>query len=204
MSADQHAIVAQGFGRSRAERLPMPPLDSMDDAQRLAAQGLIEGPRKGVFGPFVPLLYCPDLLGRVAALGEQLRFGGTLDARIRELVTCAVSRHASNQFEWLVHAPLALQGGVSEDTLESLRTGSQLRSVPVDEAEALAFVTELLTTQGVGDRTFEAALSRWGERGVVELTALVGYFAMVCWVMNVARTPGQRTEGTRPLDGLPQ
>ena len=25
---------------------------------------------------------------------------------------------------------------------------------------------------------------------VIELLTLIGYFAMVCWVMNVARTPG--------------
>ena len=57
--------------------------------QRAAAQALIDGPRKGVYGPFLPLLRSPQLLDRVARLGEHLRFGGTLDARVRELATCA-------------------------------------------------------------------------------------------------------------------
>ena len=30
------------------------------------------------------------------------------------------------------------------------------------------------------------------EARLVELLTLAGYFAMVCWVMNVARTPGPR------------
>jgi 4-carboxymuconolactone decarboxylase len=204
MSAQQQTMVAQGFGTSSAERLPLPPAESMDDAQRLAARRLIEGPRKGVFGPFVPLLHCPALLERVAALGEQLRFEGRLDVRVRELVTCAVARHASNQFEWLLHAPLARQAGVTEDALESLRTGAQPRDIPADEMAALAFATELLASHGVSDRTYQAALSRWGERGVVELTTLVGYFAMVCWLMNVARTPGRQVGDTPALGGLPQ
>lgn len=204
MSTDQYTIVAQGFGSSRAERLPMPPVEALDDAQRLVAQALIQGPRQGVFGPFVPLLRCPDLLERVAALGEQLRFGGSLDPRIRELVTCAVSRHVSNQFEWLVHAPLARQAGVSEGTLESLRAGSLPSGLPADEAEAIAFAAELLTTHGVSDRTYATALSRWGEPGVVELATLVGYFVMVCWVMNMARTPGRRTGEMAALGALPQ
>jgi protein-S-isoprenylcysteine O-methyltransferase Ste14 len=37
----------------------------------------------------------------------------------------------------------------------------------------------------------------------VELTALVGYFVMVCWVMNVARTPGPVASATSPLEAFP-
>lgn len=204
MSTDQTTIVPQGFGPSNAERLPMPSPETMDDAQRAAARTLTEGPRKGVFGPFVPLLRCPDLLDRVAALGEQLRFGSSLDARIRELVTCAVARHACNQFEWLMHAPLARQAGVAVDALECLRLGARPGCLADDEAVALDLATELLATHGVSDPTYHAALSRWGERGVVELSCLVGYFAMVCWLMNVARTPGRRAGHAEPLAARPQ
>jgi 4-carboxymuconolactone decarboxylase len=87
--------VDQGTG---AERLPLPPMAQMDAAQRAAAQALIDGPRKAVYGPFVPLLRTPPLLDRVAALGEALRFGGQLDTRVRELVTCAAAAHVGNQF----------------------------------------------------------------------------------------------------------
>jgi 4-carboxymuconolactone decarboxylase len=46
----------------------------MTDTQRAAADALIAGPRKGVYGPFLPLLRSPVLLERVASLGEYLRF----------------------------------------------------------------------------------------------------------------------------------
>ena len=76
-------VTAQGFGESTADRLPMPAMDQLDEQQQAAARALIEGPRKGVFGPFVSLLKAPDLLDRVAKLGEYLRFNSGLDARIR-------------------------------------------------------------------------------------------------------------------------
>src|SRR5690349_6504842 len=95
--------LAQGYARDAVERLAMPPLSSLDDAQREAAQALIEGPRKGVYGPFLPLLRSPALLDRVAKLGEYLRFDSVLDARIRELAICVAARHVSNQFEWVMH-----------------------------------------------------------------------------------------------------
>ena len=196
------SAVAQGFAAAPTERMPLPDAASMDDAQRAAAQALIDGPRKGVYGPFLALLRSPELLDRVAKLGEQLRFAGTLDARIRELVTCAVARHVSNQFEWVMHAPLAIKAGVSPATVEALRTGARPKALPADEETALDFTRELMTTHGCCDATYAAAMTQFGEPGVVELTMLVGYFVMVSWLMNVARTPALPSD-TAPLDAFP-
>ena len=182
----------------------MPPADLLNEAQKAAAKALIEGPRKGVYGPFLPLLRSPELLERVAKLGEYLRFESVLDARIRELATCAVARHVTNQFEWLMHAPLAIKAGVSEQTLESLRVGARPHGPPADEETTLDFIRELLTSNGVSEATYALAVSRFGEQGTVELCTLVGYFTMVCWVMNVARTPAQPGAQGQALNAFPQ
>jgi 4-carboxymuconolactone decarboxylase len=165
----------------------------MNEAQRAAARALIEGPRKGVYGPFLPLLRSPVLLDRMGKVGEYLRFESVLDARVRELVTCAVARHVSNQFEWLMHAPLARKAGVAAATIEALRTGARPRDLPRDEEVAVDFTRELLQTHGTSDATYADALQLFGEQGIVELTSLIGYFAMVSWLMNVARTPALPT-----------
>lgn len=183
----------QGFAHDAAERLPLPPQEAMTPAQRAAAQALVDGPRKGVYGPFLPLLRSPALLERVAKVGEYLRFESVLDARIRELATCAAARHAGNQFEWAMHAPLARQAGVAADAIEALRLGARPRTLAADEETALDFTHELVRTHGASDPTYAAAVQAFGEQGVVELTALVGYFVMVNWMMNVARTPSQAT-----------
>ena len=135
--------VPQGFGHAAQERLPMPPAEAMDEAQRAAARALVEGPRKGVYGPFLPLLRTPDLLDRVARLGEQLRFAGTLHARVRELATCAAARHVGNQFEWVMHAPLAQQAGVDAAAIEALRLGARPHTLQPDEEAALANLPEV-------------------------------------------------------------
>lgn len=194
----------QGFASAAQERLPMPAASAMNEAQRAAAQALIDGPRKGVYGPFLPLLRSPDLLDRVAKVGEYLRFGSTLDARVRELVTCAAARHVHNQFEWMMHAPLATKAGVSEEAIEALRVGARAKGLAADEECALDFAQELMQTHGISDPTYAAALARFGEQGVVELGTLVGYFVMVSWLMNVARTPAQAGAQAKPLDAFPQ
>jgi 4-carboxymuconolactone decarboxylase len=192
----------QGFGEPWRERLPMPAPDAMAPEQREAAQALIAGPRKGVYGPFLPLLRSPQLLDRVAKVGEYLRFDSVVEARIRELVTCAAARHVSNQFEWLMHMPLALKAGVSQMTLDALRVGARPKDLPADEEIALDFTTELLHRHGTSEATYRAAVAQLGEQGVVELTTLVGYFVMVSWLMNVAHTPAQANPAA-PLEAFP-
>jgi 4-carboxymuconolactone decarboxylase len=204
------AALPQGYAQPGGERLPLPEAGAMTAPQREAAQALIDGPRKGVYGPFLPLLRSPVLLDRVARMGEYLRFESVLDARVRELVTCAVARHVSNQFEWTMHAPLALKAGVAAATIEALRLGARPKQLRADEEElradeeaALDFTRELLQTHGASDPTYAAALAVFGEQGVVELASLIGYFTMVCWVMNVARTPAQASAAGPGIDALP-
>jgi 4-carboxymuconolactone decarboxylase len=194
----------QGHAHGAAERLPMPPADQLRPDQRAAAQALIDGPRKGVYGPFLPLLRSPVLLERVAGVGEYLRFQSVLEPRIRELATCAAARHVGNQFEWVMHAPLAIKAGVSAEAIEALRQGARPRQLADDERDALDFAQELLATHGASDLGYRAALARWGEQGVVELATLIGYFAMVSWLMNVARTPAQAGADVAGLDAFPQ
>jgi len=157
-----------------------------------------------VYGPFLPLLRSPVLLDRVAKLGEYLRFGSVLDVRIRELATCVAARHVSNQFEWMMHAPLAVKAGVPPGAIEALRSGSRPRGLAPDEEDAVDFAQELLSRHGVSDLTYKSALGHWGEQGVVELATLLGYFTMVSWLMNVGRTPSQSGAADAGIDAFPQ
>ena len=203
MQSDNSAAARQGSAQLWRERLPLPATEAMDAAQREAAAQLIAGPRKGVYGPFVPLLRSPQLMERVGKVGETLRFEGVLDARIRELVTCAVARHVSNQFEWLMHAPLAVKAGVAPQALEALRVGARPRGLPRDEEVALDFSAELLQRNGVSEPVWAEAQAQFGEQGVVELTVLIGYFVMVSWLMNAAHTPAQAGAQGDPLPPFP-
>jgi len=193
----------QGFGFSTAERLPIPQREAMSEAQRAAADAIINGPRKAIFGPFIPLLQTPALMERIGKTGEALRFDGSLPDRIRELAICVVARETGNQFEWQTHAPLAIKAGVAPEAVESLAAGRRPRGLPADEECAVDFVTELIRRHGVSDGTYTDSTSRFGEPGTVELTALAGYFAMVCWIMNVARTPGPSDSTTTGLTAFP-
>jgi 4-carboxymuconolactone decarboxylase len=193
----------QGFSAGRAERLPIPTRDSMSEAQQRAADAIIAGPRKAIFGPFVPLLRRPALMEAIGKTGETLRFQGCLSEQVREFAICVVARQTSSQFEWLMHAPLAIKAGVAQAAIDALHAGCRPRELTAELETTVDFINELMLRHGVSDATYAEAVHRFGESGVVELAALVGYFAMVCWVMNVARTPGLGGSGATPLTAFP-
>ncbi len=197
-------IIPQGFGTTRSERLSMPVQSAMSETQRAAAESIISGPRKAVFGPFIPLLQTPALMEQVAKVGETLRFGGDLPTYARELAMCMVARETGNQFEWHTHVPLAIEAGVPATVFDSLCAGRRPHALQAQHARVFDFVHELMTRNGVCDETYAELTSLFGNSGTVELVALVGYFVMVCWVMNVARTSVAGKPGVCPLQAFPQ
>jgi len=194
----------QGFSASAAERLPIPDRSAMSEAQRNAADAIINGPRKAIFGPFVPLLQTPVLMERIGKTGEVLRFEGSLPDRIRELSICVVARETGNQFEWQTHAPLAINAGISSTAIDDLAAGRRPRDLETEAALAVDFVMELMRRNGVCDETYAETTAAFGESGTVELAALTGYFVMVCWIMNVARTPGPAAAKVPGLQAFPR
>jgi 4-carboxymuconolactone decarboxylase len=186
-----------------ADRMPPLPADQMNDQQKAAAAELIAGPRKAVKGPFIPLMRSPDLLARVQKVGEYLRFDSALEPRISEFAMVVVSRLWTQQFEWSVHVPLALRAGVIQATIDAVRVGRRPIDMRDDEALVWDFAHELHMHHGVSDATYTACVARFGERGVVDLTSLIGYFTMLSMVLNVAHTPPEPAEGVEALPPLP-
>jgi 4-carboxymuconolactone decarboxylase len=181
----------------------LPPLDpaAMNDAQKKAAAELIAGPRKGVFGPFIPLMRSPELMDRLGRVGEYLRFNNTIPTRLNELAMLVTARHVTNQFEWLLHHPLAIKAGVARETLDAVAQAKRPTTMADDEAAVHDFATELLRTHRVSDATYARAREAFGEQGVVDLVGTIGYFIAVCYVMNVAGTPPPKSE-VAPLQPL--
>ena len=183
----------------------MPPLarEQMDDLQRAAADELIAGPRKAVKGPFIPLLRSPQLMARLQKVGEYLRFDSALPTRLNEFATLIVARAWSQQFEWFVHVQAALRAGTSQASIDAVREGRRPLEMSEDEALVHDSVVELLAHHGLCDASYARLVARFGERGVVDLVTLVGYFATVSLVLNVAHTPPELADGVLPLPALP-
>ena len=186
------------------ERMPPMKMEDMNAEQKAAAEELISGPRGAVFGPFIPLMRSPELMNRLQKVGEYLRYQSALEPRLNEFVMLIVSRHWTQQFEWCMHYPLAIKAGIKPEILDALADGRRPNGMAEDEETAYDLCDELFRTHGVSDATYERAIKKFGERGVVDMIGLAGYFTTVSMIMNVARTPPQASTATTPLAPFPR
>ncbi len=185
------------------DRMPPLPADKMTEAQRKAAGEMIGGPRKGVKGPFIPLLRSPELMDRLQKVGEYLRFQSSLPQRISELIMLVVSREWTQHFEWFVHVPLGRKAGISEDTISALAEGRRPPGMSEDEALAHDFCVELLRNKGVSETTYRSAVMKFGENGVIDMIGVAGYFTTMSMVMNVAHSPPSDDQSVGALSPYP-
>ena len=157
------------------------------EAQRAFDQ--IAARRGKVVGPFQVLLHAPELAGRVGALGQYLRFEGTLPDDVREAAVLAAARELDCAFEWSSHATMARASGVADETIAAIAQRRGLEGVPDGQRVAIAFARESIRRHRVGDDVFAAAQAAWGTQGVVELVTTIGYYTMLAMVLNAADVP---------------
>ena len=171
------------------DRLPPIAPELWSEQQRALAEEIIRGPRGALLAPFVPLLRSPELMMHAQRLGEYLRYRSALDQRLSELAILVTARQWSQQVEWAIHAPIAQREGVSPETVAAIAAGRRPMDMPDDEAAVHDFCVELHIDHGVSDACWAAAIERFGERGVVDLLGINGYYTFLSMLMNGARTP---------------
>ncbi|HEY2987245.1 MAG TPA: carboxymuconolactone decarboxylase family protein [Candidatus Binatia bacterium] len=137
-----------------------------------------------VRGPFAVLLHSPDLAGRTAHLGGYIRFESKLDPRIVELAALASARELDCKHEWAAHVAQAAKAGVSRETMRALQQRKTPENFSFEDAQIVSCAQELLRTHRLSEATFQALYARLGEQGLVELTATIGYYAMLACTLN--------------------
>jgi 4-carboxymuconolactone decarboxylase len=192
------AITESGMQPAAADRLPPIPPAQMTDAQsKAAAEFTVIRNGAGLSGPFFPLLRSPELMVRASALGEYLRYRSALPPRLSEFVILLTAREWDQQYEWNAHYGLALKAGVSAEMAGAIADGRRPAGMAADHEALYDFCDELLRTKAVSDRTYQRAVTLFGEQGVVDTVGIVGYYSMLAMVLNTARTPAGTS--TAPL-----
>ena len=182
------SLLGAGLQANAQARLPLPAPGQMTPQQAAAARQFLETRKSPVFGPFIPLLRSPDLMLRAKEMGDYLRYNSVLPPRLSELAILIVARSWSQNVEWEIHQPIALKAGVSAATVEAIAAGRRPDAMTREEEAVYDVLTEVERTKTLGDKTYARALALFGDRGVVDLIGIEGYYTFLAMVLNVART----------------
>ncbi len=181
-------------------RFKLIPLDQLTPEQQALSDAIKSGPRAKLKssgaskpgplgGPFNVWLRSPGIGDLVQKLGEEIRFRSSLAGKLNELAILITARHWTSQYEWVAHHKLALEGGLDPAIAEAIAQGRPPQNMDADETVVYEFSSELQRTQAVSDATYKRALDRFGERGVVDLISVNGFYVLVSMCLNVDRTP---------------
>jgi len=184
---DFSPVLCEHF-RTMNDRLGPLPASAMTPDQHAAAQAVIDGPRGALYGPFVPLLRSPELLGCAQRMGEYLRYRSAIGTRLSELAILVTAREWNQQVEWAIHAPIALEAGIPRAVIDAIAERRAPHGLAPDEQAVYAFCVELQRDKRVSDAAWQAALALFGEHGVTDLMGLNGYYTFLAMVMNAAQS----------------
>jgi 4-carboxymuconolactone decarboxylase len=171
------------------ERLPAIPPAQYTDEQKQAAEAFVGARKVPVFGPFEPLMHSPQVMSQARAMGDYLRYHSAVGNTLSELAILVTAREWSQDYEWYVHQPIALKAGIKPEVVAAIADGRRPVGMSEDEDIVYDFSTELHRHKRVSDRTFERAEQRFGKRGVVDLTGINAYYALLAMQLNVAQYP---------------
>src|SRR3978361_2526249 len=149
-------------------RFPTLTPDQMTDEQRAVVDSIQSGPRyAGLRGPFNALLRAPALCDLVQRVGAYVRFGSSIPAPLNELAICMAGGRWGAQYEFYAHRRLGIDAGLNPAILDAVAAGRRPGDMGGDETIVYEFVTDLLSTGQVSDASYDAAMTRFAERGTM-------------------------------------
>lgn len=180
-------------------RLDRTPPELLDDRQRALYDAIVGGPRAqgpqhfaltaedgSLLGPFNALLLRPELGEALQQVGAAVRYRTELTARVREAAILLVAAHWDSAFERMAHESVGRSVGLTDEELSTLAAGDVPGTADEDE-EALLRITQALLRGDVTDDEWKRWATRAGAASVFELSALVGYYAMLGLQLRVFR-----------------
>jgi 4-carboxymuconolactone decarboxylase len=189
-------VVGLGAPVIAQDRMPPIPPEKLTEEQKKAVEAYLAAQAniQKIYGDKYPrpvqmqvgmgwaeLLRSPELMLSVNAMREYVEYKPDLAPRIREMVIMITGRQSSTDFMWNSHYAVAIKTGISPEILKSLGEGRRPAGMADDEEIVYDFCDELHRNQSVSDATYARALAKFGERGVVDIVGVYGWYSM--WAM---------------------
>jgi 4-carboxymuconolactone decarboxylase len=156
----------------------------MNADQKQTYEEAIAGKRGAAPAPMMAWLNSPEMARHATRLGEQLRFNTIFPPKLSEIAILVTARHWTAHYEWWAHKRLALKGGIDPKIIDDIR---DRRTPTFDDPKGQMIydvAKSLHDGHGLSDTLYAEAVKVLGERGLVEVIGLCGYYTLVSMTLN--------------------
>jgi 4-carboxymuconolactone decarboxylase len=177
--------------------------EELNPAQKAWAEMIAAPPRNAKFTnpPYRAYIRNPDLAPRLTAMSEYLRWNTSLPPRLSELAILITARQWTAQYEWFAHYPLALKGGLDPGIANDIAAGRRPANMKDDEAALYDLAMALYVDKKVSDPVYKAALEKFGERGIMDIIGIIGYYDITSMTL-ITMQAGAPNDSVPPLPVL--
>jgi 4-carboxymuconolactone decarboxylase len=156
----------------------------MNADQKQTYDESIAGKRGAPPAPMMAWLNSPEMARHATRLGEVIRYNTSFPAKLSEIAILVTARHWTSHYEWWAHKRLALKGGMDPHIIEAIRD----RRTPVFDDPKGRIIYDVAKSlhegHGVSKALYDEAVKVVGERGIVEIIGLCGYYTLVSMTLN--------------------
>jgi 4-carboxymuconolactone decarboxylase len=193
---------AQDTSRDATRFAPLK-ADELAPAQKAWADAIAVPPRNAKWGapPYRAYIRNPELAPKLSALSDYLRWNSTLPPRLSELAILITARNWTAQYEWHAHYTLALKAGLDVKIIDDIAAGRRPENMREDEAALYDLATALYRDKKVTDAVYKAAVDKFGERGVMDIIGIIGYYGLVSMTL-ITMQAGAPDNSVTPLPAL--
>ena len=167
-------------------RLPLILKDSLDEEGRRVFE-VINGKNGNTprLGPPASSMYSLAAAEPYDRLNQLLRSANVIGPQFFEISTLVPAREFNQQYEWTAHELGARRVGVAQEVIDVIKNNRLTSGLPEKEATAIEFGRALLRgNRQVPPDLFAKMVSLFGERGAIEITMVMGDYAMTAMLLN--------------------
>jgi 4-carboxymuconolactone decarboxylase len=202
------AAFALPFAAAAQDRYPTLKPDQLSAEQKAYVENLAKPPRNNTTAlqnpPFKVYLRSPELATRLEEVSDYVRWGTGQPPRLTELAIMITARQWTNQWIWRGHYRAAVRGGLDPSVGTDLAAGKRPEKMKADETILYNYATEMYRDKAVSDATYAAAVKQFGEKGLIDLVATMGYYDTVAMTLITAKAVAPKEDDVPQLAALPR
>ena len=198
------ALVIGIPGTGRAEENVRFSPEQLTPEQKAWADSITAPPRNAKFtnAPYRAYIRNPDLAPRLTAMTDYLRWKTSLPPRLSEFAILITARQWTAQYEWHAHYPLAMKAGLDPKVADDIAHGLRPAAMKDDETALYDLAMALYRDKKVPDSVYKAALDKFGERGIMDIIGIMGYYDITSMTLITMQADAPKDSAVARLPDL--
>ena len=181
MAAAQTPAIRTDIDSNSLSRFPIVQRSEMKtDADRAAYDYVVgTAPRTTpLLGPGGLSLHSPGSAEPIDRLNRYLRNDSVIGRRLFELCAIIGAWEIEQQYEWSGHEAAALQFGVSQKAVDTIKFNRPIEGLPEDETVVIQMGRQILRQHRLDPELYAHAVKLFGRQGTLELGITMGDYVM--------------------------